>query len=152
MRELSTILTALSLVAACGSEPDTSQHPECVGGTCGDGLECCRGLCQPVESICADEVDATSSDAGDTRDTAAGVDATRDTAPEVDDTSDTAADTGEATADADTSDGGLVLVDPGIHNLGGASRGAGLLLLDARLDGRSRVCAGDLCLDGGVVP
>lgn len=105
-----------------------------------------------------DTVDTTeppdTTDTTDTTDTAE--------PPDTTDTTDTAAppdtaDTSDTQDTTDTTDTGpvdntIVLVDPGIHTLGGVVSGGGILLLDSRLDGVSRVCNNNLCVLGGIAP
>lgn len=147
---------------------------------CGDGL--CRDRCEGPDTTLPDVADTTdvidttdTVDTVDTTETIDTVDTTEppdttdtndaiDTAepPDTNDTTDTAeppdtsdtSDTLDATDTADTGpvDDTIVLVDPGIHTLGGVVSGGGLLLLDARLDGISRVCNNNLCVIGGIAP
>ena len=159
---LSSALLAASLtwLGACGGDPDTSKNPVCVGNSCEGGLVCCEGLCIPPEAVCkAPDLDATSNDV--TTDTSGPSDTEQPDSTVASDTSDTSVSDSAATdstgptdtsADTDTSPGGLVLVDPGMHTLGGAVSAGGIMLLDASLDGVERKCVGNLCVIGGITP
>lgn len=155
------ILWSVLAGLGCGGSPNTSGNPECNAQfapegcengliCCGDGL--CRDRCEGPDTILPDVADTT--DTSDTSDTTDTVD-TNDTA-DTTETVDTA-DTADTTDTRDTTDTGpvdntIVLVDPGIHTLGGVVSGGGILLLDARLDGASRVCNNNLCVIGGIAP
>lgn len=141
---------------------------------CGDGL--CRDRCEGPDTILSDVADTTdvidtidtaeTVDTADTVDTTETVDTVDTTEPpdttDTTDTTDTAAppdtaDTSDTQDTTDTTDTGpvdntIVLVDPGIHTLGGVVSGGGILLLDSRLDGVSRVCNNNLCVLGGIAP
>ncbi len=92
------------------------------------------------------------------------------TQPEVETVADTTpadtADTASTETVADTTDTtqtdttqpdtrvpeGYVLVDPGIHAQGQTVKSGSLMLLDGRLDGRTRVCTNNLCVEAGLTP